>query len=252
MSYGRDRDAHHRGVGAVAAADHLRMRARKRKRMSRATRARDAQLAGLTYGRTGGLAGFGHLESLGAIKLSNVGVRTQTVVRGGLPDAPPGVTTNPYGGAGARLGNRIGTMGPLGPTSTPTPPLMPMPAPGGLRNPAQSSAPVFQPIVVAPVPVVPSPGVTTGGTLCSAAQALLGQCTPSGSTSSSSGSSGDGGGAGINSGGDSGLPTMTPPPDVPDAPDTSSDVMIAGYAIPKTALLVGGAAALYLLLRRKR
>ena len=115
MSYTRDRDAHTRGVGAIAALDAGNVaRRRYRDQRRRQTNRRDAVMAEYTY-RPGG--GIGNVEALGRVNLTNTkGViniaSSRGNVAGPVARPQPGVgtgggasrpNTSLYGGAGTVL-----------------------------------------------------------------------------------------------------------------------------------------------------
>lgn len=255
MSYGRDPHARHRGVGAVAAADHLRGRTTKRQIVARATARRDAQLAGLTYGRTGGLSGFGALESLGAINTSGTPMQNprRPVINGGggldTPPAPPR-GGNPYNPTIVTKPPQVYV-----PPSTPPPFVPPRKPVGPLIGGVRPS-----------VTTVAVPGAGGGSVLCSRLDAMMGRCGTSGgggvkpgstttdttggsTTTGGGGGGGDGAGAGLITGGDPGV-VFQPPPDVPDAPAASSTIV----GLTPTGVVVAGGlvlGGLYLLMRKK-
>lgn len=243
MSYGRDRDAHTRGVGAIAAADHLRSRKARARLFALQTVRRDAQLAGLTYGPGGGLAGYGPLQALGAINLANTPMRSgwTPVINPGSGETPPSTPTHqpPH----AFLPPR--TVMPTGPTTVP--PLTPLPPRGPIRGTTRPTLTAFPlppatslppPSRIPPSRTFPYPGGGGGG-------------------GSSGGDTTDGGaGAGVVTGSSAGGGVIDQPSSLPPDPDMTVDdgtVTIAGVAVPKTALYVGGGLlAAYLLFGRKR
>lgn len=247
MSYGRDRDAATRGVGAIASRDMRHPHAVRRRQIAKARRlARaDRALSGLTYGPVGGLSG-----GLGALNAATNtptgltgGARRPTIVKGGsiegggqtplqiaannLAALPPRTFISPPKPPPVYTGNVAAAL-----TAIPGIKVLTQPAP---KKPLPGKRP--PPVPTAPPLPEPSGSVTTTGG------------KSSGGSSSSGGGSGGGGGA-SGGGGGSTLPDFAPddlpdPEDVPAASTTSSSMSTGKM------LAIGGgiAAALYLLLQ---
>lgn len=250
MAYERDHDAHHKTVGAIAARDGAMARRAHRRAsiLSSRTKARDRQLAGLTYGARGGLLGMGLDRSIGG------SVARATLVNVGPPSRSPdsGYTPAPpvYPGGGAITGSSVAVAMPTGVA----PPLV-RPTFTGFRAPSaglfatgSGIAPASGSGLPMPTPTQTGPSGGTIGGGSGATGPVSGSTTPSGGGGGTPISPTDGGG--ISGGGGAGTPinpptiTITPVSPVPDlqAAPTSG--------IPTWALVAGGALAIYLLTRR--
>lgn len=97
MSYHKDKDAYTRGVGAIAAIDHSRMRQRQRQRVAMRSAAHDAKM--------GRVAMFGGLGMVDVNHLTgHVRAGTTTTMEGGS-------WTNPAGGAPVMTSGIVGSSG---------------------------------------------------------------------------------------------------------------------------------------------
>lgn len=247
MAYERDRDAHTRGIGAIAAADGSRTRARRRMQVARALRERDRALSQITMGPRGGL---------GAIRgFTNPGSPTVGSVR--TMDASP-------------------TTGGRGLTTDYTPPKLPGSSGGGTAPPSRTPISITtiasRAVTMAPRPAATiyggktappgsyGTGVTPNGGNVDPGGSLLppttisdngsGTTTTSGSSGgggyTGGGGGGGGGGAGVTTGG-GGAPTFTEPA-VPgeDIPQSS------GMSNTTKALIAAGViGGLYFLTKKK-
>lgn len=216
----------------------------QRRRRAHQLARRDQQLAGLTYGANGGLAGYGTFEELGAFNTFGTPMqngRDPGVRGGGGIDTPP--PRLPPGALGPTVTGGVRVLGPRLPAQpgVSTPPRFPVggrPMPGGPITPG-SRIPVSSPTGA---PIMPTRGGWTGG-----------GSGGGGSGGGGGGGGSDGSGAGVVTGGPgSDTSGMTPPPDVPDAPAPADNtISIAGYAVPKAAVYGGVLLGAFLLWRKR-
>lgn len=249
MSYTRDKDAHTRGVGAIAAADGSRTRLRKRIAIGRALRARDRVMAAYTLGPNGGAVGLGAINTAGTRPGWQGGrpISNTTIDGGSSIFQPPGRVPPPqpggHGGmptphiATAQLragGTRVLAPGPYQPGTRPAAGggVVIDPGPGGAGS-MYTCADGTQVSDLAACSV--STQVQTTGT------------TGGGASGGSSSGGGGGGGGGVMTGGSGPPPDLTPP--------ASPDEIPAGAGMSTTEKVVIAAAALgglYLLFGKKR
>lgn len=232
MSYSRDRDAHTRGAGAIAAVDRPGSRQAKRALGAAMSRARDAQRAALTYGARGGL---------GAINTgTGTGLRGRQIFTG---DLVPGVVEG---------GNPLGPLTPPERGGGGLPPVLPPPGIFGQRGGALVQQPRVDNVVTDPAypgttpPRRPSPppfpGVDTGGRNTLPPPPQTGVIVPPPKSTVTIVTGGGSGGAGLNTGGTRTAPiTPIPPPmEIPDAQASSSTPwMLIGAVALGAWLLLG-------------
>jgi hypothetical protein len=246
MSYTRDKDAHMRGVGSVAARDGARPRAAARRiaRVKRALATRDRIMAGLTYGPNGGLAGLGAVNIGGAS--SRTGILKDTTPDGGtggrttmpVPGQLVAPTPAPRGGGTTPTGFSVKTA-----TSSA----------GAIRAAAQAAAanPYQGKVMPGGIVVDPGPGATIYTCADGSQVSDLSQCSVA-PIIQTTGTTGGGGGGGDGSGATTGggtAPTLTPP-SIPD-----EDIPEGSTGMSTTEKIVIAAAALgglYLLFGRKK
>ncbi len=209
---------------------------------ARATNARDRQLAGLTYGAQGGLAG-----GFGAF---NAATNTPTGLTGGAR-RPTIVKGGPIEGGGQTgitiAGNNLASIPPrtfIPPPKTPPTPVISRPI---VKNYAVETPKPKKPLIGTKLPGARPPPKPLP------LPEPEGSVTNTGGSSAGASSSGGGGGGGGSSSGGGGTPTLVPdyqPTDLPDVDDvaatSSSSSMSTGT---KVAIGAGIAAALYLLLK---
>jgi hypothetical protein len=235
MAYGRDPDAHTRGVGAIAARDNAHPQAARARRLAknRATVAHDRMMRTITYGPRGGISG------LGALNLTNVGGGRATVSTKpskGLSFDVPGRVDPLTGGMRPTAGGGAGGGGTTPPIRRPTT-TVPGRVTGGVFT-IDTSVPPLPPMVD------PTSDITTGTTPPPPSRPAP---RPSGPISVPAG------------GGIVPPPTKAPTPlpepeevELPEVPEGEAAPTVAGIST-KTAMLVGAAAlAAYFLLRKKR
>jgi hypothetical protein len=157
MAYMRDSDRHTRGVGAIAAADHIASRQRQRVQIGRATRARDQAMSRIARG------------SLGRVNIAAESAEGETYAPAPIYTAPP---------AAAPPSMWHPPPDPMPPTPAPTS----WPLPGTVPAPAPVRSPPFAPppsatgagtvgvtmglppstIAIDPIPILPSEPDPTG------------------------------------------------------------------------------------------
>lgn len=216
MAYTRDSDYMTRGVGAIAAADHLRTRRDRRVRVAAATQARDRALGAVARGALG----------LAASPALTPGM-TYTAVS--MPSTPSSraIASRDVSAATVKSVIGRGTVDHRHPV-TDTPVAPPPPAPVVAPPPPPSAD-------TPPRPRPQDPVVTKGG----------GAATTAATSSSSSG----GGAAGVPMGPRPPVPAASPLPSLPELPDLPA----ASDNTTRNLLLLGaaGAIAAYFLFRRR-
>jgi len=263
MSYTRDKDAHTRGVGAIAAADGSRARRARQGKIARALRARDRAMSGMTMGPRGGLVGMG--------LISNVGTSRQnlaTPVRG--QSIGYGIESGAPGTAGGRPSTVIVTPPVRGGYSSSPTSSLPV-APMSYNTSAVPLLPAqYAPGVATPIPpptnvgpgrgfVGPTPKPPLTYTCADGSVVAMQSLCPTPASSSTSTdtssttapvdtSSGGGGGGGAGIATAPGTPATFTPPTTPDEIPAGTG-MSTGMMVAIGAAALGG---LYLLFGKKR